>query len=233
LDFGRNGLTQTITMIDYGGSNLRSVQKAFEAVGAAVVVSADPETIRRAPRLVLPGVGAFGAGISALRARGLEPAIQEAVKRGAPLLGICLGMQFLFTESHEMGRHPGLALLPGQVLRFPTNPPHDPGSLRTPHSALRTPHSALRTLKIPHMGWNQIEHDESHPLLHGVPSGAHTYFVHSYYCEPEQAEDVLAWTQYGLSFAAIVGRENVFGIQFHPEKSQKRGLQILRNFSAL
>ena len=217
-------------MIDYGGSNLRSVQKAFEAVGAEVVVSADPEIIRRAPRLVLPGVGAFGAGVSALRARGLEPAIQEAVKRGAPLLGICLGMQFLFRESHEMGRHPGLNLLPGQVLRFPTN---HPGSLRNPPSTLRNPPSALRNLKIPHMGWNQIEHDESHPLLHDVPNGAHTYFVHSYYCEPEQAEDVLAWTQYGLSFAAIVGRENVFGIQFHPEKSQKRGLQILRNFSAL
>ena len=219
-------MTQTITMIDYGGSNLRSVQKAFEAVGAAVVVSADPETIRRAPRLVLPGVGAFGTGISALRARGLEPAIQEAVQRGAPLLGICLGMQFLFRESHEMGRHPGLNLLPGQVLRFPTNPPHDPG-------ALHAPHAAPRTLKIPHMGWNQIEHDGAHPLLRDVPGGAHTYFVHSYYCAPDRAEDVLAHTAYGITFAAIVGHENIFGIQFHPEKSQKRGLQILRNFSAI
>jgi glutamine amidotransferase len=198
-----------ITMIDYGASNIRSAQKAFEAVGAQVVVTADPETVLRATKLVLPGVGAFGAGMNALRDRGLDTAVCQAVSAGVPLLGICLGMQFLLQESDEMGHHAGLGLVPGRVTRFDF---------------------AQNGLKVPHMGWNQIEHDESHPLLHAVPDGSFAYFVHSYYCAPDRQEDVIALTNYGRPFSSIVSRGHVHGIQFHPEKSQKYGLQILRNY---
>jgi len=197
----------TVTMIDYGIGNVRSVQKALEHVDANVVVTADPDAIHAARRLVLPGVGAFGAGMAALRERGLVAAIQEAVEQGAALLGICLGMQLLFEESEELGKHRGLAFLPGWVVRFPVN-----------------------DLKVPHVGWNQIEHDGNHPLLEGVPSGAYAYFVHSFYCAAADPDDVIASTEYGLRFPAVVGRENVAGIQFHPEKSQQVGLRILRNF---
>jgi glutamine amidotransferase len=198
-----------ITMIDYGGSNIRSAQKAFEAVGAEVTVTSDPERVQAASKLVLPGVGAFGAGMAALRARQLDTAVQEATARGVPLLGICLGMQFLFEESDEMGQHTGLGLIPGSVTRFELDDP---------------------ALKVPHMGWNQIEYVMEHPLLRNVTSGAHAYFVHSYYCQPAHAEHILAFTNYGHRFASIVGRDNIFGIQFHPEKSQQRGLQLLRNY---
>ena len=203
-----------ITMIDYGASNIRSAQKAFEYLGARVELTADPAIVTQANKLVLPGVGAFGAGMKALRKRGLEPAIHTAVSSGIPLLGICLGMQFLFAESDELGSHQGLGLIPGKVTRF-------------------TFDSAAPTLKVPHMGWNQIEHNGSHFLLQNVPAGAHTYFVHSYDCVPADADHIIATTQYGRSFASIVGHKNIYGIQFHPEKSQKRGLQILQNFIEL
>ncbi|MGD8806919.1 MAG: imidazole glycerol phosphate synthase subunit HisH [Chloroflexota bacterium] len=199
-----------ITIIDYGGSNLRSVQKALESIGARLQVAASAEEIGRANKLVLPGVGAFGAGMAALRRRGLEEAIRARVAQGVPLLGICLGMQFLFERSEEMGRHAGLGLLAGDVVRFPAGGP-----------------------KIPHMGWNQLLHDEDHPLLRGVPSDAYTYFVHSYYCRPADQATVIARAEYGLRFAAIVGRDNIYGIQFHPEKSQRVGLTILRNFAEM
>lgn len=198
-----------ITMIDYGIGNLRSVQKALEHAGATVQLSADPVAIREAEKLVLPGVGAFGAGMAALQRRGLTDPIMEAAGRGTPLLGICLGMQLLFDESEERGRYDGLGLLPGRVVRF-----------------------SDKVVKVPHMGWNQIEHDGTHPLLQSVAGGAHTYFVHSYYCQPARPEDVIARTVYGEPFAAIAGRANVVGIQFHPEKSQQVGLRILRNFVA-
>ena len=199
-----------ITIIDYGGSNLRSVQKAFESIGAQLQVAATAEEIGRASRLVLPGVGAFGAGMAALRRRGLEEAIRDRVAQGAPLLGICLGMQFLFERSEEMGQHTGLGLLAGDVVRFPAAGP-----------------------KIPHMGWNQLLHDQAHPLLRGVPSGAYSYFVHSFYCRPADQATIIARAEYGRPFAAIVGRDNVYGLQFHPEKSQRVGLTILRNFTEL
>lgn len=206
-----------ITMIDYGGSNLRSVQKAFEAVGARVITTADPGEVEHAARLVLPGVGAFGAGMEAMRASELDRATGEAARKGVPLLGICLGMQLLFDESEEMGRHAGLGLLPGRVVRFSGRPFL----------------SGEKALKVPHVGWNEIAHDAQHPLLTGVRPGAHAYFVHSYYCEPRDPGIVLARTEYGASFAAIVGRGHVFGIQFHPEKSQSVGLRLLRNFATL
>jgi glutamine amidotransferase len=196
-----------ITMIDYGLGNLRSVQKALEYVGASVQLTDDPALVRAAKKLVLPGVGAFGAGIAALHARGLANAIREAVGQGTPILGICLGMQFLFDESSEMGQHQGLGLLPGRVVRFPQN-----------------------GLPVPHMGWNQVQHDGTHPLLDGVPAGAYAYFVHSYHCQPANPADLIATTDYGQPIAAITGRGHILGIQFHPEKSQHTGLRILHNY---
>jgi glutamine amidotransferase len=201
--------SKTIVMIDYGASNIRSAQKAFEHIGADVILTADPQVVRRASKLVLPGVGAFGAGMDALRDRGLDTAVCERVQQGVPLLGICLGMQFLFESSDEMGQHRGLGLVPGHVTRFQLDDP---------------------ALKVPHMGWNQIEHQETHPLLADVPSGAYTYFVHSYYCIPADDGNRVANTQYGLNFCSIVACGNVYGIQFHPEKSQRYGLQLLQNY---
>lgn len=197
-----------ITMIDYGASNIRSAQKAFEFIGAEVELTSDPAAVARGRKLVLPGVGAFGSGIGALRARGLEEPIQAAVARGVPLLGICVGMQFLFSSSDEMGSHTGLGLIPGHVTRF----------------------SGGGNLKVPHMGWNGLEFAADHPLLAGIAQGDHAYFVHSYYCAPLDSAQVVATAVYERPFAAIVHRENVYGLQFHPEKSQRVGLQILRNY---
>lgn len=199
-----------ITMIDYGGSNLRSVQKALEFVGAPVEVTDDPAGVARAEKLVLPGVGAFGAGMKALRERDLAEAINAAAHRHIPILGICLGMQFLFEVSEEMGEHTGLGLIRGRVVRFPQN-----------------------GLVVPHIGWNQIEPTRPHLLLTNVPPGSYSYFVHSYYCMPTDAAATLATTDYGAPFTAIVAQNNIYGIQFHPEKSQQVGLQILKNFVAL
>jgi glutamine amidotransferase len=196
-----------ITLIDYGGSNLRSVYKALEFVGAEVTIATQADEIARADKLILPGVGAFGAGMKAIRERYLEHAIRERAAQGVPLLGICLGMQLLFERSEEMGQHYGLGLIEGSVKRFPAGGP-----------------------KIPHMGWNQIEHDGCHRLLKGVQPGAYTYFVHSYFCQPADRGMIIAQTDHGKRFGAIIARDNIFGIQFHPEKSQQVGLTILRNF---
>lgn len=211
-------MTQTITMIDYGGSNIRSGQKAFEHVGAQTHITANPDDILRAEKLVLPGVGAFGAGMAAMRERGLDTAVTRAAQQGIPLLGICLGMQFLFDESDEMGTHKGLGLIPGKVTRF------------NDQFTIHNSQSTIHNLKVPHMGWNQLEPAWESPLLAGVKKGDYAYFVHSYYCNPEEATAVLAWTDYGFPFASIVAKDNVFGLQFHPEKSQQVGLRILRNF---
>jgi glutamine amidotransferase len=207
-----------ITMIDYGASNIRSAQKAFEYIGADVELTEDPEVVRKATKLVLPGVGAFGSGMAGLRQRNLPEAIQETVASGIPFLGICVGMQLMFDESNEMGIHQGLGLMAGKVKRFPNN--------FTIHNSQFTIHN----LKIPHMGWNQLEPAWESPLLAGVSKGDYTYFVHSYYCDPDDATAVLAWTDYGFPFASIVQKDNVYGLQFHPEKSQSVGLQILKNF---
>ncbi len=197
-----------IVMIDYGAGNIRSAFKAFEHLGADIELTSDPRRVLKGDKLVLPGVGAFGAGMAELRRRDLEDPIHEAVGRGIPLLGICIGMQYLFETSDEMGQHTGLGLIPGRVTRFEPSPDH----------------------KVPHMGWNQLHHDQTHPLLKGVDSGAYCYFVHSYYCIPTQPEDSVATTDYGRDFCAIVGRGNIFGLQFHPEKSHTIGLRILQNF---
>jgi len=194
-------------IIDYGMGNLRSVEKAVEAVGGLPAISGDPDVIRRAGRLILPGVGAFGDAMENLRRDGVDQAIIKAVGGGTPLLGLCLGLQLLFTESDEFGSHTGLNLIPGKVRRF-----REPG------------------LRVPHVGWNQIEGVRSDPLLEGIAEGSYFYFVHSYYVEPENAEDVLCWTEYGRRFCSIAHSGNVWGAQFHPEKSQHSGLHLLRNF---
>lgn len=204
-----------VTIIDYGIGNLRSLEKAFQAVGVEVLRTDDPERVRQATRLVLPGVGAFGACIAEIRRRGLEQAILEAVDRGTPLLGVCAGLQLLFEESEEHGRHRGLGLLPGRVIRFPETAPDG------------------QRLKIPHMGWNTITRHQVGGLLDGIPEGAFFYFVHSYYAAATRPEDVLASSTYGIPFPAIVGRDRIFGVQFHPEKSQQYGLRILKNFADL
>lgn len=206
-----------VQMVDYGGSNLRSVQKAFEMVGVEVEATADPEDVRRANRLVLPGVGAFGASIEALRTRGLDVAIIEAVDRGASLLGICLGMQLLFEESEELGSHKGLGLIPGCIVKFRDQLRDEQG----------------HRLKVPHVGWNEIVHSGQSRLLAGVQSGSHAYFVHSYYCAPKNREMVLASTDYGGPFTSVIGQGAIYGLQFHPEKSQSVGLRILHNFATL
>ena len=208
----------TIIMIDYGASNIRSAQKAFEHIGADVQLTDDPEVVRRASKLVLPGVGAFGSGMAGLHRHNLPEAIQESVRRGVPFLGICVGMQLMFTEGHEMGIHQGLDLLPGKVVKFPDS------------LTVKNSQSTINHLKVPHMGWNQLEPAWDNPLLDDVQAGDYTYFVHSYYCDPEDATAVLAWTDYGFPFASVVAKDNIYGLQFHPEKSQNVGLTILKNF---
>lgn len=206
-----------IAIIDYGIGNLRSVEKAFLHVGGDARLTADPAVVRAAHGVVVPGVGAFGACALGLRGGGFEELVLEAVQVGKPLLGICVGMQLLFDNSEELGQHAGLGLLPGQVLRFPE------GAVD----------AAGQRLKVPQIGWNQLWQDGSDPLLAGVPAGSYAYFVHSYYCAPAEPSDVIATTDYGLDYASIVRRANLWGVQFHPEKSQAVGLQILRNFVAI
>ncbi len=196
-----------IALIDYGIGNLRSVQKAFEAVGAQIDLTSDPDRILTAEKVILPGVGAFRDGMRGLQERGLVETVREVVRRGTPLLGICVGMQLLFEVGEEMGIHPGLGLLPGRVKRFESN-----------------------TLKIPQTGWNQLLLQTGNPLVTGLKDGDYAYFNHSYYCLATTPSDVLAQTDYGGRYASMVGRGRLYGVQFHPEKSQAVGLRILRNF---
>ena len=223
-----------IALIDYGISNLRSVQKAFAHLGVDVTLIDTPDQLAQAERLILPGVGAFRAGMDGLRARGLIEPIKQAVADGKPLIGICLGMQLLFESSDELGDTVGLGLLPGHVTKIKMQ---EAGGMMqdTPHSSVRSLPVGLVTrhsLKIPHMGWNQLDLVRDHPLVTGVESGSYAYFVHSYAVYPEHADAdiVIATTEYGGPFASIVGRGNIFGLQFHPEKSQAVGLRLLQNF---
>lgn len=199
-----------ITIVDYGMGNLRSVQKAFEKVGAEATVCSDPDKIAQASKLILPGVGAFRDAIQALKDQSLVEPILEHINSGKPFLGICLGLQLLFDVSYEDGEYEGLGIIPGKVVRFEDQP----------------------DLKIPHMGWNQIERTAPHPILAGIPEHEYFYFVHSYYVAPENESDVAAWTDYGSRFASMVARDNVVASQFHPEKSQDAGLKLLQNFAS-
>ena len=201
-----------IVIIDYGMGNLRNVQKAFEHIGIAADISSQGQDLLNAAGLVLPGVGAFGDAMDNLRNAGLVDPIQQSVARGKPLIGICLGLQLLFQSSNEMGEHQGLGLLPGHVVRFGDE------------------------LKVPHIGWNQLDFAEqavSSPLLKGIANHEHAYFVHSYHAVPVDDKCILTTTSYGIDFVSMVQRENVFGAQFHPEKSQEVGLQILHNYAEI
>jgi imidazole glycerol-phosphate synthase subunit HisH len=195
-----------VVIIDYGVGNLRSVEKAFAATGCDALISGDEETLRTAQRLVLPGVGAFGACMKALKERGFDLLVREKASEGTPLLGVCVGMQMLFEESDEFGSTPGLGLLKGTVRRFGNE------------------------LVVPHVGWNRIHQKREHALFEGIGDGAFCYFVHSFYCQPREQDVVVGETEYGQRYASVVARENICGVQFHPEKSQDVGLRMLRNF---
>jgi len=195
-----------IAVVDYGAGNLRSVEKALQALGADARLTADPEAVRRAERVVLPGVGAFGEAMERLRSSGLDEAVMAAIRAGKPFLGICLGLQLLFEQSEESPRARGLGLLRGSVRRLP------------------------EAVKVPHLGWNIVAFREGERMFGSIPEGSYFYFAHSYYAEPADPKLVTGQTEYGISFASAVRMENVWAVQFHPEKSQKWGLQFLRNF---
>jgi imidazole glycerol-phosphate synthase subunit HisH len=199
----------SVAIIDYGVGNLRSVEKAFAAVGVDAIVTSDTDTLQETERLVLPGVGAFAACMRELDRHGFIDLIIERVQHGTPLLGVCVGMQMLFEESSEFGHTKGLGLLQGSVSRFSTD------------------------LTVPHVGWNQVNQRTSHPLFEDVAQQSFFYFVHSYFCEPVDENLSIGTTDYGVSFASIVAEKNICGVQFHPEKSQAAGLQLLKNFANL
>ena len=198
----------SVAIIDYGVGNLRSVEKAFAATGCEARISSDEDYLRRAERLVLPGVGAFAACMTALRERGFDRLVRERASAGTPLLGVCVGMQMLFEESEEFGATRGLGLLAGRVRKFDGE------------------------LVVPQVGWNRIHHQQPHALLEGVADGSFCYFVHSFYCEPEDEAVVVGRTEYGRRYASVVAQKNICGVQFHPEKSQDVGLRMLKNFAS-
>src|SRR5579883_3203725 len=200
---------QSIVIVDYGMGNLRSVQKAIEKVGHAALISGEPDQVARADKLILPGVGAFCDAIARLREADLVAPILDHIRSGRPFLGICLGLQLLFTTSHEDGVHQGLNVFSGEVVRF----------------------SDLPGLKVPHMGWNQLRVRRRAPILEGLPDEAAVYFVHSYYVVPEDRSLVATETDYPTPFTSSIWRDNVFATQFHPEKSQRIGLEMLRRFA--
>jgi glutamine amidotransferase len=197
-----------IVIIDYGMGNLRNVQRGFERIGFEAEVTRNKKEIQRASAIVLPGVGAFKDCMTNLEKNGLVEPILRSIEKGKPYLGICLGLQILFSESEEFGSHKGLGVIRGRVVKFRPDPEH----------------------KVPHMGWNTIEIEREVPLLHGIVSGDFFYFVHSYYVIPKENQWVSTLTTYGEPFVSSIWKENIFATQFHPEKSQQKGLMILENF---
>jgi len=194
---------------DYGAGNLRSVQKAFDYLGVRAMVSSDPRKLAGCRKVVLPGVGAFGQAIETLNASGFSEAILEHVDKGGQLLGICLGMQLLLTESEEMGAYRGLNLVPGSVLHFKS-----------------------RTDKIPQIGWNSVDQQKESVLFRGIPDHSFFYFIHSFYCEPESEDSIAATTWFaGKNFCSAIEKNGIFAVQFHPEKSSDAGLLVLKNFA--
>ncbi len=206
-----------IAIVDCGMGNLRSVHKAFERVGHPAMITQNPEQIRRAKAVVLPGQGAFRDCIAYLGAHDLLGPVIEFIRSGRPYLGICLGLQLLLTESEEFGYHKGMNVIPGRVRRFAVGLKDGDGN----------------QLKVPHMGWNQVSFARRPPIFDGIPDGSFFYFAHSYFVEPVGDEIVATTTDYGVRFVSGVWSEHVFGVQFHPEKSQACGLQLLRNFGDL
>ncbi len=202
-----------IAIVDYGMANLRSVQKAFEQVGASAQIISKPDQIERAERIVLPGVGAFADAVATLRETHLAEPILHHIERGRPFLGICLGLQMLFDVGYEDGEHCGLGVLRGKCIRFDVD--------------------QRLNLKVPHMGWNQLGFVRPSPLLEGLSDGASVYFVHSYHVVPSDPNVIATTTDYGGPFVSSIWRDNVMATQFHPEKSQKVGLKMLENFAAL
>jgi glutamine amidotransferase len=198
-------------IIDYGMGNLRSVQKAFEHLGVAATICSTPEEARGAQRLVLPGVGAFRDAISELQRRDFSGLIKDHIESGRPFLGICLGLQLLFDVSYEDGQYEGLGILPGEVVRFPSTP----------------------GLKVPHMGWNMLVPQQSNPLTDSLPAVPSVYFVHSYYVAPKDPSVIATLTEHGRPFTSMIARDNVYAVQFHPEKSQSTGLKLLESFAKL
>ncbi len=196
-----------IAIIDYGMGNLRSVEKGFEKVGVQVQVTNKPEVVKAADGVVLPGVGAFKDCMGELTNLNLTDAVVGAIKEGKPYLGICLGFQILFSESEEFGHCKGLDIFKGKVPRFPES-----------------------ELKVPQMGWNELNIKQDCPLLKGIPEKSYFYFVHSYYVAPDDSSIILTTTDYGIEFTSAIWKDNVYGVQFHPEKSQELGLQLLKNF---
>ncbi len=203
----------SLSILDYDMANLRSVQKGFEHIGAGAQIISKPEEVERAEKLVLPGVGAFADAVATLRARNLVEPILRHIEKGKPLLGICLGLQILFDVGYEDGEHQGLGVLKGKCVRFDVD--------------------QTRQLKVPHMGWNQLEVRRASPLLRDLPPGSGVYFVHSYHVVPSDPSVVSTTTDYGGEFVSSIWRDNLMATQFHPEKSQRVGLQILANFAAL
>jgi glutamine amidotransferase len=201
--------TGRLIIVDYGMANLRSVQKAFEKLGHSAQITGDPNLVGEADKLVLPGVGAFRDAIAKLNETGLGEPICDNIRAGKPFLGICLGLQLLFTKSYEDGEYAGLDLIPGEVVRFQTLP----------------------GLKVPHMGWNQLQIKRRAPALRDVPDGSSVYFVHSYYVVPKDANVIAAETDYPTPFTSAIWRDNIFATQFHPEKSQAVGLSMLKRFA--
>ncbi len=197
-----------IAVIDYGMGNLRSVEKAFQFLGFHAVITDRPEQAEGATHLVLPGDAAFGDAMRNLVEQGWDDLILKGVEQGKPFLGICMGLQLMFDESEEGGKHRGLGMLPGRIVKFPA------------------------TERVPQIGWNQIAIERSVEILDGVPEGSYFYFVHSYYVDAADADRV-ATTEYGLEYTSIAARDNALGVQFHPEKSQQIGLRLLRNFARL
>lgn len=198
-----------VAIIDYGVGNLRSVEKAFAANGHDAIVTSEKRELRNASKLVLPGVGAFAACMNAFREGGLVELVLERVALGVPLLGVCVGMQMLFEESDEFGKSRGLGLLRGRVCRFGEE------------------------LVVPQVGWNSIQQRKEHVLFAGIDDESFFYFVHSYYCEPADPGVVTGETEYGVRYASVVAQQNIFGVQFHPEKSQTVGLRLLSNFAQI
>jgi len=200
-----------IAVIDYGAGNLRNVCKALEHIGTQPVLTDDLHALEKADKIVLPGVGAFADCLQNLKLRGLFEPLRDIALGGKPLLGICVGMQLLLDAGEEMGEWPGLGLIGGRVVRFQYTAPQP-------------------MLKVPHIGWNQVEIKHEHPLMRNIPNGSYAYFVHSFYPVVNDEAHVVAVTHYGYDFASVIARDNIWGFQFHPEKSQDVGLQMLRNF---